>query len=281
LQDGDWEAVRLLHPKYVQLLRYYYFTGGMPEVVSDFIANQDIARVRRLQSEILAAYRLDISKHATKSEAVRITQVLESMPSQLVKENRKFIYGIIRNGARASSYELAIQWLVDAGIVFRVPRVSTIKMPLKAYQDANSFKLFLLDCGLLGCMTNVPASQILASDNILTEFKGAFTEQYAHQQLVSSGFEPHYWSNDRTPAEIDFVIQSDDRVIPVEVKAETNVRARSMAEYIKTNPDQGLKGLRISMRGYEQQEWMTNIPLYGIGKWANESRKSEGQGTGT
>lgn len=264
LHEGDWQTVQLLHSKLVQMLRQYYFTGGMPEAVADFIENQNLANVRSIQAEILSAYKMDIAKHATKSEAVRITQILDSMPSQLVKENRKFIYGVIKEGARASSYELAIQWLIDAGIAYKVPRVKTLKMPLKAYLDANSFKLFMLDCGLLGCMANVPASQIIASDNMLTEYKGAFTEQYVHQQLISIGLEPHYWSNDRTPAEIDFVVQQEEQVIPIEVKAEENVRSRSMAEYIKNNPELNLKGLRISMKGFIDQGWMVNIPLYAV-----------------
>lgn len=264
LHEGDWQTVQLLHSKLVQMLRQYYFTGGMPEAVADFIENQNLANVRSIQAEIISAYKMDIAKHATKSEAVRITQILDSMPSQLVKENRKFIYGVIKEGARASSYELAIQWLIDAGIVYKVPRVKTLKMPLKAYIDANSFKLFMLDCGLLGCMANVPASQVIASDNMLTEYKGAFTEQYVHQQLISIGLEPHYWSNDRTPAEIDFVVQQGERVIPIEVKAEENVRSRSMAEYIKNNPELSLKGLRISMKGFIDQGWMVNIPLYSV-----------------
>lgn len=266
LHECDWQTIQLLHSKLIQMLRQYYFTGGMPEVVADFIENQDLANVRSIQAEILSAYKMDIAKHATKSEAVRITQILDSMPSQLVKKNRKFIYGVIKEGARASSYELAIQWLIDAGIVYKVPRVKTLKMPLKAYLDTNSFKLFMLDCGLLGCMANVPASQIIASDNMLTEYKGAFTEQYVHQQLVSTGMEPHYWSNDRTPAEIDFVVQQEERVIPIEVKAEENVRSRSMAEYIKNNPELNLKGLRISMKGFIDQGWMVNIPLYSVGR---------------
>lgn len=264
LKSGDKGLQSIMKPKFIELLRQYYFVGGMPEVVRSYVENRDFKEVRGLQNDIIESYRRDISKHATKSEAVRINQVLDSIPSQLAKENKKFIYGVIKEGARAAQYELAIQWLVDAGIVYKVPRVSTMKMPLKAYEDLGAFKLFLLDCGLLGLMEDTPAAQVIASDNAFTEYKGAFTEQYVHQQLASAGIKAYYWSNAKTSAEIDFVIQHENRVIPVEVKAEENVRAKSMAEYIKNNPELHLKGLRISMKDYIDQGWMENIPLYAI-----------------
>jgi predicted AAA+ superfamily ATPase len=198
---------------------------------------------------------------------MRIGQVLQSLPSQLAKENKKFIYNVLKKGARSTEYELAIQWLMDAGLVHKVSRVKELQMPVKFYEDLGAFKLFLLDCGLLGCMTEAPASQMLVGDNVFKEFKGAFTEQFVLQQLVAQGFSPYYWSSDKTPAEIDFVVQTEHRVIPVEVKAEENVRARSMSEYIKNHPDYQLKGLRISMMGYQDQEWMENIPLFAITKF--------------
>lgn len=264
---GDWTMLNVLSTKYEALLRQYYFVGGMPEVVNHYIHNLDLAAVRRIQNDIIDSYRRDISKHATKTEAVRITQVLDSIVSQLVKENKKFIYGVIKQGARATQFETAIQWLADAGIVTKVPRVSTIQMPLKAYEDIGAFKLFILDCGLFGMMADAPASQVISSNNIFKEYKGAFTEQYVFQQLAALGIAPFYWSNDRTPAEIDFVIQHNYKIMPIEVKAEENVRARSMSEYIKEHPEQQLKGLRISMKGYKDQDWMENIPLYGISKY--------------
>ena len=198
---------------------------------------------------------------------MRIGQVLQSLPSQLAKENKKFIYNVLKKGARATEYELAIQWLMDGGLVHKVSRIKELQMPVKFYEDLGAFKLFLLDCGLLGCMTETPASQMLVGDNVFKEFKGAFTEQFVLQQLVAQGFSPYYWSSDKTPAEIDFVVQTEHRVIPVEVKAEENVRARSMSEYIKNHPDYQLKGLRISMMGYQDQEWMENIPLFAITKF--------------
>lgn len=262
--NRDWALVNLLESKYDSLLRQYYFVGGMPEVVADYIANKDLTRTRSLQSDIIDSYKRDISKHATKSEAVRIGQVLDSIPSQLTKENKKFIYGVLKDGARATQYEMAIQWLIDAGIVVKVPRVKCIKMPLKVYEDIGAFKLFLLDCGLFGQMADAPASMVLTGANVFEEYKGAFTEQYVLQQLCAMQIHPYYWSNDRTPSEIDFVVQREDRVVPIEVKAEVNVRSKSMSEYIKNNPDNQLKGVRFSMKGYVDQGWMENYPLYSI-----------------
>ena len=262
LHSKDWPLIDTMMPKMVELLRQYYFVGGMPGVVSNFVRNADLQQVRTLQREILDAYGRDISKHTSESESARIRQLLSSLPAQLAKENKKFIYGAIRKGSRAKDFELAIQWLLDAGIIYRVNRIREPKMPLKFYEDFDAFKLFLLDCGLLACMSDAPIDQMLVGDNVFTEFKGMFTEQYVMQQLKVIGFTPYYWSNSKTPSEIDFVIQNDNRVIPIEVKAEENVRARSLSQFVKDNT--GLKGLRISMKGYVDQEWMENIPLVGI-----------------
>ena len=262
LRSCDWTLLDAMLPKLVELLRQYYFVGGMPGVVSQYIQNGDLQQVRTLQHDILEAYGRDISKHTSVVESVRIRQVLASLPVQLARENKKFIYGAVRKGSRANDFELAIQWLVDAGIVHKVNRIKEPRVPLKFYEDFDAFKLFLLDCGLLACMADAPADQMLIGDNVFVEFKGAFTEQYVMQQLLSLGFTPYYWSNSRTPSEIDFVIQHESRVIPIEVKAEVNVRARSLAQFIKDNP--GLKGLRISMRGYADQQWMENIPLVAV-----------------
>lgn len=265
LHSKDWGLIDIMKPKMTELLRQYYFVGGMPGVVSKFIENTDLQQVRTLQRDILEAYRRDISKHTSAAESTRIREVLDSLPSQLARENKKFIYGAVRKGSRAKDFELAIQWLVDAGIVYKVSRIKEPKMPLKFYEDRDAFKLFLLDCGLLACMTDASADQMLIGDNVFTEFKGAFTEQYVLQQLLALGLKPYYWSNTKTPSEIDFIIQDSQRVIPVEVKAEENVRARSLTQFIKDNP--GLKGLRISMKGYADQEWMENIPIIAIGTY--------------
>lgn len=234
----------------------------MPGVVSHFIRHADLQQVRTLQREILEAYRRDISKHTTPTESTRIRQVLDSLPAQLARENKKFIYGAVRQGSRAKDFELAIQWLLDAGIVHKLSRIKEPKLPLKFYEDMDAFKLFMLDCGLLACMTDAPADQMLIGNQVFTEWKGAFTEQYVMQQLLAMGLKPYYWSNSKTPAEIDFIVQHGSRVIPIEVKAEENVRARSLAQFIKDNPE--LKGLRISMKGYIDQDWMENIPLIAI-----------------
>lgn len=265
IHSKEWQVIELMKDKFEYLLRQYYYVGGMPKVVSKYVSNGDLAEVRKEQMAIVDAYRRDISKHTTNRESMRIGQVLDSLPSQLARENKKFVYGAVRKGARAADFELAIQWLVDAGIVLRVHRISEARMPLKFYEQLDAFKLFLLDCGLLACMADTAADQMLVDNKVFIEFKGAFTEQYVAQELVSMGIKPYYWSNDRTPAEIDFVVQQDGRAIPIEVKASTNVRSKSLAQFIKDN--EGLKGLRLSLCSYIDQSWMENIPLYALEGW--------------
>lgn len=243
-------------------LRRYYFVGGMPEVVKDFAAKGDLNRVRQLQTEIVEAYRKDVSKHTTKQEAVRIGQVMDSLPSQLAKENKRFIYGAARPGARAADFEMAIRWLIDAGIIYKIPRVNKIAPPLKFYEDLTAFKLFILDVGLLGCMAGVQATALLPDSHALVEFRGMLAEQYVAQQLISNSFAPFYWTNPRTPAEIDFVIESGDEAIPVEVKASINVRGKSISQFLKENPD--ARGIRLSLLGYRRQDGITNYPLYTV-----------------
>ena len=265
IHSKEWQVIELMKEKFEYLLRQYYYVGGMPKVVSKYVSNGDLAEVRKEQMAIVDAYRRDISKHTTNRESMRIGQVLDSLPSQLARENKKFVYGAVRKGARAADFELAIQWLVDAGIVLRVHRISEARMPLKFYEQLGAFKLFLLDCGLLACMADTAADQMLVDNKVFIEFKGAFTEQYVAQELVSMGIKPYYWSNDRTPAEIDFVVQQDGKAIPIEVKASTNVRSKSLAQFIKDN--EGLKGLRLSLCSYIDQSWMENIPLYALEGW--------------
>lgn len=262
LDTRDWQLIDSLSSMFIEYLRQYYYVGGMPEAVDSYCKYKDLAQVRSIQSNILKAYRNDISKHTTKAESVKIGQVLDSLPSQLAKENKKFIYGVVKNGARASEYELAIQWLIDAGIVHKVNRIKEPKMPIKFYEDISAFKLFLLDLGLFACMCDVPAAEMLIGNNVFVEYKGAFAEQYVLQQLVCQNLKPYYWSSDRTPSEIDFVIQTDGKIIPIEVKAEVNVRARSLRQFINDNPE--LKAYRFSMLGYADQDWMINVPLYSI-----------------
>ena len=265
IHSKEWQVIELMRDKFEYLLRQYYYVGGMPKVVSKYVSNGDLAEVRKEQMAIVDAYRRDISKHTTNRESMRIGQVLDSLPSQLARENKKFVYGAVRKGARAADFELAIQWLVDAGIVLRVHRISEARMPLKFYEQLDAFKLFLLDCGLFACMADTAADQMLVDNKVFIEFKGAFTEQYVAQELVSMGIKPYYWSNDRTPAEIDFVVQQDGKAIPIEVKASTNVRSKSLAQFIKDN--EGLKGLRLSLCSYIDQSWMENVPLYALEGW--------------
>lgn len=235
----------------------------MPEAVSEFFASHDLISVRRIQHNILTGYRNDIGKHAPAQEVQRILMVMRSIPTQLSKENKKFIYGALKTGARAKEFELAIQWLIDAGVLYKVPRVSEPRMPLSAYEDMGTFKLFMLDCGLLGSMGEVPARQMLIGNNIFAEWKGAFTEQFVLQQLLMT-YPIAYWSSNDSECKIDFLIQTDDRIIPIEVKAEENVHAKSFKQFIQCNHPE-LKGIRLSMKPYINQDWMENVPLFAAG----------------
>lgn len=264
LRSQDWVTISALHSKYIDLLRRYYYVGGMPEAVKAFVEQRGLDVVREIQNNILQAYSYDISKHAPQQMIQRINQVLQSIPSQLVKENKKFIYGAVRKGARASDFELAIQWLIDAGVVVRVSRVSKPEVPLNFYQDFNAFKLFLLDCGLFGAMNNTLPEQVIASDSVFKEYKGAFTELYVLQQMRAIKNKPiYYFSSDGdSDLEVDFVVQHLGKALPIEVKAEENLRAKSLkmtAEKYKIP-----MSVRVSMSAYRQESWLTNVPLYGI-----------------
>lgn len=263
LQNKQWNVVSSLAPAYINLLRQYYFVGGMPEAVSAFVANRDLKQVRTIQQNILIGYKSDISKHAPVSEVKRILMVLQSLPSQLSKENKKFIYGVLRQGARAKDFELAIQWLIDAGIIYRVNRVTEPCIPLSMYEELGIFKLFMLDCGLLACLAGVPASQILTEDNIFHEWKGAFSEQYVLQQLLSVYDSVAYWSSNDSECEIDFLVQTENTIVPIEVKAEENVKSKSLHHFV-TERYPLLRGVRFSMKDYIEQDWLINIPLYAV-----------------
>lgn len=263
IEQRQWDVIATIAPAYINLLRQYYFVGGMPEAVNAFVQNKDLLEVRDIQQAILSGYKNDISKHAPTGDVNRILMVLQSLPSQLSKENKKFVYGVLRNGARAKDFELAIQWLVDAGIVHKVCRVTEPGMPLAMYKELGVFKLFMLDCGLLACLAGVPASQILAADNIFREWKGAFSEQYVLQQLTASHDAIAYWSSNDSECEIDFVLQTDNEILPIEVKAEENVKSKSLHHFV-TDLYPGLRGVRFSMKDYKEQDWLTNIPLYAV-----------------
>ncbi|MCM1169208.1 MAG: ATP-binding protein [Bacteroides sp.] len=260
LRAQDWETVKMLKSEYIKFLREYYFVGGMPEAVKEFVASNDAVRVREIQNNILYTYQKDISKHVPASESNRINMVWQSMPSQLAKENKKFIYGVAKPGARAKDFEVAIQWLLDAGLVYKVPRVQKLKMPLKFYEDLPNFKLFLLDCGLLGAMSEIPPQALLVAENGMEEAKGALTENYVMSQLAASfNNSVYYYSND-AKLEIDFVVQDGMDIVPIEVKAEENLRAKSLSTLVAAQPE--LHGLRFSMSDYREQDWMRNVPLY-------------------
>lgn len=261
LRSNSWAALTPLRGMLTELLRQYYFVGGMPEAVKAYVERGDIWEVRSIHSKIIDAYRNDMSKHAPKQQVQRINMVWNSIPSQLARDNKKFIYGALRKGARANDFEIAIQWLVDSGLVHKVHRISKPVVPLKFYEDMSSFKLFLLDCGLLGALSETPPEQILIGDNVFEEYKGAFTENYVLQQLKSLPRTfVYYYSNDNSTLEIDFVVQHDAHVIPIEVKAEENLRAKSLRQFVTDNP--GLHGVRFSMSDYRDQDWLTNVPLW-------------------
>lgn len=261
LKSGMWDVVKSLKTQYIQHLREYYFVGGMPEAVNKFIETNDANAVREVQKEIISAYEKDISKHAPTEQVVRINQVWNSIPSQLAKENKKFIYGVLRQGARAKDYELAIQWLIDAGLIYKISRVKSLGLPLKVYEDVSAFKLYLLDCGLLGAMSKTPPALLLLPNNANTG-KGDFTENFICCQMKSLGDIPiYYYSKENSQLELDFVIQVNTNVIPIEVKAEENIQAKSLKTTLVNNP--GMQGLRFSMSDYREQENFTNVPLYG------------------
>ena len=263
LDNQDYESINSIAPLYVDLLRQYYFTGGMPAAVSAFIEGQPLSAIRQIQQGILSDYQRDFSKHAPGNEVPRINLVWNSIPSQLGKENRKFIYGLLKKGARAKDYELAIQWLVDCGLVYKIPRVSKVAMPLRFYEDFSAFKLFTLDVGLFGAMVNAPANEILIGSDIFSEYKGTFTELYVLQQMETiNDLDIYYYSTDDSRTEIDFVVQHEGKVTPIEVKAEENLRAKSLRQIVTNNPS--LHGLRFSMSNYRHEDWLDNVPLYGV-----------------
>lgn len=261
LRAKDWSMLTSIRTRCEELLRQYYFTGGMPEAVASYANDNDIWKVRSIQEQIVEAYRNDMSKHAPANQVQRINMVWNSIPSQLARNNKKFIYGAVKKGARANDFELAIQWLIDAGLVHKINRISKPSIPLKFYEDTSAFKLFILDCGLLGAISQTPPQQILIGDNIFKEYKGAFSENFVLQQLADI---PHtyiyYYSNENSTMEIDFIVQHETTVVPIEVKAEENLRAKSLHQYVNDNP--GLHGIRFSMSPYREQDWLTNIPLY-------------------
>lgn len=260
LLRGDWSVINLLEKEYIDLLRQYYYVGGMPAAVLAYLDNGGLKDVRQVQKKILADYEHDFSKYAPQNEVPRIRMVWQSIPSQLAKENKKFIYGALKKGARAAAFEVAIQWLVDAGLVYKICRTTAVKMPLKFYEDSNAFKLFLLDVGLMGAMVDAPASAVLVGNEIFSEYKGAFTELFVAAQLMGTALPVFYHSAEDSRVELDFVVQIGSTVYPVEAKSEENLQSKSMKTFIQNHPD--LRGIRLSMKPHISQDWLECIPLY-------------------
>ena len=263
LDSNDFSMITAFKHIYIDALKLYYFVGGMPEAVLHFSENNDFNQVRHIQQRILAAYEQDFSKHAPNEIVPRIRMLWNSIPSQLAKENKKFLYGLVREGGRAKDYEAAIMWLSDCGLVHKISRINTPKLPLKAYEDLKAFKLFIVDVGLLGCMTGLRQQTLLDGNDLFVEFKGALTEQFVMQQLATiPQLNTYYYTNDRGSCEIDFVIDTGQTIIPIEVKAEENLRAKSLRSYHdKFQPE---IAIRTSMSDYRKEEWLLNLPLYAI-----------------
>lgn len=263
LENQDYQMVNAFKQTFIDALKQYYFVGGMPEAVESFVEEKDFNEVREIQKRILSAYEQDFSKHAPIEIVPKIRMVWNSIPSQLAKENKKFIYGLVREGGRAKEYETAIMWLCDCGLIHKVSRVNAAGLPLKAYEDLKAFKMFLVDVGLLGCMTGLRQRTLLDGNELFIEFKGALTEQYVCQQLKTiQDLDIYYYTNDRGSCEVDFVVDTGEEIVPLEVKAEVNLKAKSLKTYReKYNPP---ISIRTSMSDYKKEDWIVNLPLYAI-----------------
>ncbi|MDD5927465.1 MAG: ATP-binding protein, partial [Firmicutes bacterium] len=271
LKKQDYEMITSFKQTYIDALKHYYFVGGMPEAVQSFAESKDFNEVRAIQKRILAAYEQDFSKHAPNEIVPKIRMLWNSIPSQLARENKKFIYGLVREGGRAREYETAIMWLSDCGLVHKVSRVNAAGIPLKAYEDLKAFKLFIVDVGLLGCMTGLRQRTLLDGDDLFVEFKGALTEQYVCQQLKTiEDLGIYYYTNDRGSCEIDFVVDTGEQIVPIEVKAETNLRAKSLKTYRERFEPE--LSVRTSMADYKKEDWLLNLPLYAIENITVESK---------
>ncbi len=262
LAECKWDSIVYVKDRIIQLLRTYYYVGGMPEAIKAYCDGLGYEEVRRIQSNILMTYENDFSKHAPANEVPRIRMVWHSVTSQLAKENRKFIYGVLRQGARAKEFEIAVEWLQDAGLVYRVNRTKSGEMPLSAFEDFGTFKLFMLDVGLMCAINRLSSDSILLGNDIFSTYRGAMTEQYVCQQLTGAVDFIYYWSADNSRGEIDFLIQTGGRIVPIEVKAEENLKSKSLSAFVARYPS--LHAVRLSMSDYREQEWMTNVPLYAV-----------------
>ncbi|OFX34251.1 MAG: ATPase [Bacteroidetes bacterium GWA2_32_17] len=263
VKDGDWKLITAFKSRYIERLRQYYYVGGMPEAVRAFAENSDYDEVREIQLNILQTYDNDFSKHAPENLTPRIRMLWKGIPAQLSKENKKFIYGLIKTGSRAKEYETALLWIEDCGLVHKVYKISKPAIPLKSYEDLKSFKLFIVDIGLLAAMNKIDSSVLLNGNKLFQEFKGSMTEQYVLQQLIiNPKFQINYWSSERSDGEVDFVVQTPTNIVAVEVKAEENLKAKSLKAFIQKFDLNS--AIRISMSDYRKESWLTNLPLYGI-----------------
>jgi uncharacterized protein len=269
IQSGDPELIEIFHAQYVELLKQYYFLGGMPEVVKEFVESQDYYHARSIQLNILSAYENDFSKHAPISQLPRIRMIWQSIVGQLAKENSKFVYNVLRTGARAKDFELALEWLKDAGLIHKATRLTKAGIPINAHANFSDFKIYLNDVGLLCAMGGLSPDILLKGHDLFVEFKGTISEQFVLQQLINQNHQGYYWNPENAKSEVDFVIQKSNQIIPIEVKSATNVKSRSLRVYFeKYHPK---ICVRTSLSSYQQQEWMENIPLYGFLQWLSQS----------
>lgn len=262
IDERDWGTLEALHGSYCDLLKKYYFVGGMPEAVATYVRERDFVEVRKVQKDILLAYDKDFAKHAPEALLAKIRLLWQAIPSQLARENKKFIYTALKSGARAREYETALQWLEDAGMIRQIRRVARPGMPLKSYEDFSAFKLYAHDVGLLGAMSDLPQQVLIKGNELFTHFKGALTEQYVLNELIASGVSPSYWSTDKGMAEIEFVVQGVDSIYPIEAKAERNLQAKSLKSY--RNRFSPVKCLRTSLSEHHIGEVTDDVPLYAV-----------------
>jgi len=264
IKRNDFDMIAVFSEQLTDLLKQYYYVGGMPEAVQHFVTTKDFRQVRTIQRSILYAYEGDFSKHTTKETSQRCRQIWNSLPVQLAKENKKFTYGDIQKGSRGRDYSMALQFLEQSGLIHSVSRISKPGIPLASYKESTGFKLFAVDVGLLGAMTDLDERSILEGNHLFGEFKGAYTEQFVCQELIAEcGYQPYYWSAEKSSGEIDFVVQSEGNIYPIEVKAAENLKSKSLASFCaKFNLE---TGIRLSLSGYRDQGWMKNIPLYATG----------------
>lgn len=261
--SGDVEMMNAFSGKLAELLKQYYVVGGMPEAVNAYVAEQDVRAARAVQQEILNGYVSDFAKHIPPRLLARTMLAWQSIPGHLSQENKKFIFGQVRKGARAADFEESLAWLQQAGLIYKVRRVSKPHVPLPSYCSMSAFKVFMADVGLLGAMSGLEPRDVVDGNKVFTEFKGALTEQYVCQQLISEcGLSPYYWSAENSTGEIDFLVQDGSGVFAIEVKAEENLRAKSLRAFKEANPE--VDAVRFSLSGYREQDWMRNVPLYAV-----------------